>query len=56
MECDLRRAYLYSLRDRFRHSLADAVSKRDSLIGLANRYHLDIELRRLWEWMQSHQR
>ncbi len=48
MERDLRRAYLFSLRDRLRHSLADAASKRDSLTGLANRYHLEIELRRLW--------
>ena len=38
----------FSLRDRLRHSLADAASKRDSLTGLANRHHLDIELRRLW--------
>lgn len=48
MERDLRRAYLFSLRDRLRHSLADAASKRDSLTGLANRHRLDIELRRLW--------
>jgi diguanylate cyclase (GGDEF)-like protein len=48
MERDLRRAYLFSLRDRLRHSLADAASKRDALTGLANRHHLDIELRRLW--------
>jgi diguanylate cyclase (GGDEF)-like protein len=48
MERDLRRAYLFSLRDRLRHSQADAASKRDALTGLANRYHLDIELRRLW--------
>jgi diguanylate cyclase (GGDEF)-like protein len=48
MERDLRRAYLFSLRDRLRHSLADAASKRDSLTGLANRHHLDIELSRLW--------
>jgi diguanylate cyclase (GGDEF)-like protein len=48
MERDLRRAYLFSLRDRLRHSLADAASKRDALTGLANRHHLDVELRRLW--------
>jgi diguanylate cyclase (GGDEF)-like protein len=48
MERDLKRAYLFSLRDRLRHSLADAASKRDALTGLANRYHLDTELRRLW--------
>jgi diguanylate cyclase (GGDEF)-like protein len=48
MERDLRRAYLFSLRDRLRHSEADAASKRDALTGLANRHHLDIELRRLW--------
>lgn len=48
MERDLRRAYLFSLRDRLRHSQADAASKRDALTGLANRYHLDNELRRLW--------
>jgi diguanylate cyclase (GGDEF)-like protein len=48
MERDLRRAYLYSLRDRLRHSQADAASRRDALTGLANRHHLDIELRNLW--------
>jgi diguanylate cyclase (GGDEF)-like protein len=48
MERDLRRAYLFSLRDRLRHSMADAASKRDSLTGLANRHHLDMELQRLW--------
>jgi diguanylate cyclase (GGDEF)-like protein len=48
MERDLRRAYLFSLRDRLRHSQADAASKHDALTGLANRHHLDIELRRLW--------
>ncbi len=48
MERDLRRAYLYSLRDRLRHSQADTASRRDALTGLANRHHLDIELRRLW--------
>jgi diguanylate cyclase (GGDEF)-like protein len=48
MERDLRRAYLFSLRDRLRHSQADAASKRDALTGLANRHHLDIELGRLW--------
>jgi diguanylate cyclase (GGDEF)-like protein len=49
MERDLRRSYLFSLRDRLRHSLADAASKRDPLTGLGNRHHLDTELRRLWE-------
>ena len=48
MERDLRRAYLYSLRDRLRHAEADAASRRDALTGLANRHHLDVELRRLW--------
>jgi diguanylate cyclase (GGDEF)-like protein len=48
MERDLKRAYLFSLRDRLRHSLADAAARRDPLTGLANRYHLDIELGRLW--------
>jgi diguanylate cyclase (GGDEF)-like protein len=48
MERDLRRAYLFSLRDRLRHLQADAASKRDALTGLANRHHLDIELGRLW--------
>ena len=48
MERDLRRAYLFSLRDRLRHSQADAASRRDALTGLANRHHLDSELRRLW--------
>jgi diguanylate cyclase (GGDEF)-like protein len=48
MERDLRRAYLFSLRDRLRHLQADAASKHDALTGLANRHHLDIELGRLW--------
>lgn len=48
MERDLRRAYLYSLRDRLRHAQADAASRRDALTGLANRHHLDEELRKLW--------
>ena len=48
MERDLRRAYLFSLRDRLRHLQADTASKRDALTGLANRHHLDIELGRLW--------
>ena len=34
--------------DRLRHSEADTASKRDALTGLANRRHLDSELRRLW--------
>ncbi|NJO23431.1 MAG: diguanylate cyclase [Sphingomonadales bacterium] len=48
MERDLRRAYLYSLRDRLRHAEADAASRRDALTGLANRRHLDAELAKLW--------
>jgi diguanylate cyclase (GGDEF)-like protein len=48
MERDLRRAYLYSLRDRLRHAEADAASRRDALTGLANRFHLDVELAKLW--------
>jgi diguanylate cyclase (GGDEF)-like protein len=48
MERDLRRSYLYSLRDRLRHAKADAASRRDPLTGLANRLHLDAELARLW--------
>lgn len=48
MERDLRRAYLYSLRDRLRHADADAASRRDPLTGLANRLHLDDELSRVW--------
>jgi diguanylate cyclase (GGDEF)-like protein len=48
MERDLRRAYLYALRDRLRHAEADAASKRDALTGLANRHHLNEELSRLW--------
>jgi diguanylate cyclase (GGDEF)-like protein len=48
MERDLRRSYLYALRDRLRHAEADAASRRDSLTGLANRHHLDAELRKLW--------
>jgi diguanylate cyclase (GGDEF)-like protein len=48
MERDLRRAYLYSLRDRLRHDRAEATSRRDSLTGLANRHHLEAELRKLW--------
>jgi diguanylate cyclase (GGDEF)-like protein len=48
MERDLRRAYLFSLRDRLRHAQADAASRRDALTGLANRHHLDEELHKLW--------
>ena len=48
MERDLRRAYLYSLRDRLRHAQADAASRRDPLTGLGNRHHLDEEVRTLW--------
>ncbi|WP_445487271.1 GGDEF domain-containing protein [Rhodopseudomonas sp. RCAM05734] len=48
MERDLRRAYLYSLRDRLRHAQADAAARRDTLTGLANRHHLDEELLKLW--------
>jgi diguanylate cyclase (GGDEF)-like protein len=48
MERDLRRAYLYALRDRLLHAEADAASKRDALTGLANRNHLDEELRKVW--------
>jgi diguanylate cyclase (GGDEF)-like protein len=47
MERDLRRAYLYSLRDRLRHAQAEAASRRDALTGLANRHHLDEELRKI---------
>lgn len=49
MERDLRRAYLFGLRDRLRHAQADAASWRDALTGLANRHHLEAELRSLWE-------
>src|SRR3569832_2226525 len=48
MERDLRRAYLFSLRDRLRHAEADAASRRDPLTGLANRLHLEGELAKLW--------
>jgi diguanylate cyclase (GGDEF)-like protein len=48
MERDLRRAYLYSLRDHLRHAEADATSRRDALTGLANRHHLNAEIARLW--------
>jgi diguanylate cyclase (GGDEF)-like protein len=48
MERDLRRAYLFSLRDRLRHADADAASRRDPLTGLANRFHLEDELRKMW--------
>jgi diguanylate cyclase (GGDEF)-like protein len=48
MERDLRRAFLYSLRDRLRHAQADAASRRDPLTGLGNRHHLEEEVRRLW--------
>lgn len=48
MERDLRRAYLFALRDRLRHAEADAASKRDPLTGLANRHCLEEELRKLW--------
>jgi diguanylate cyclase (GGDEF)-like protein len=49
MERDLRKAYLYSLRERLRHAQADAKSRRDALTGLANRHHLHAELERLWK-------
>ncbi|NVN88709.1 MAG: diguanylate cyclase [Rhodopseudomonas sp.] len=48
MERDLRRAYLYALRDRLRHAEADAAARHDTLTGLANRHHLDEELQKLW--------
>src|SRR5262245_11031242 len=48
MERDLRRAYLFSLRDRLRHAEADAASRRDALTGLANRRHLEAKLGELW--------
>ncbi|MGL9623009.1 diguanylate cyclase [Bradyrhizobium sp. U531] len=48
MERDLRRAYLFSLRDRLRHAEADAASRRDPLTGLANRLRLEGELAKLW--------
>jgi diguanylate cyclase (GGDEF)-like protein len=48
MERDLRKAYLYSLRERLRHAQADAASRRDALTGLANRHHLHAELESLW--------
>jgi diguanylate cyclase (GGDEF)-like protein len=48
MERDLRKAYLYSLRERLRHAQADAASRRDALTGLANRHHLHTALERLW--------
>ena len=53
MERDLRRAYLYSLRDRLRHAEADAAARRDALTGLANRFHLDGEVARLWALAES---
>lgn len=48
MARDLRRAYLFSLRDRLRHAEADAASRRDPLTGLANRLHLESELAKFW--------
>ena len=48
MQRELRKSYLYALRDRLRHAEADAASRRDALTGLANRHHLDVELRKLW--------
>jgi diguanylate cyclase (GGDEF)-like protein len=48
MERDLRRSYLFALRDRLRHAQAEAASRRDPLTGLGNRHHLDDELRKLW--------
>ena len=48
MERDLRRTYLFALRDRLRHAQADAAARRDALTGLANRHHLDEELCKLW--------
>jgi diguanylate cyclase (GGDEF)-like protein len=54
MERDLRRAYLFSLRDRLRHAEADATSRRDALTGLANRRQLDATLAQLWEAPSAH--
>ena len=48
MQRELRKSYLYSLRDRLRHAEADAASRRDALTGLANRHHLDAEIGKLW--------
>lgn len=48
MERDLRRAYLFSLRDRLLHVEAEATARRDALTGLGNRHHLGHELPRLW--------
>jgi len=48
MERDLRRAYLYSLRDRLRHAQAAVAARHDALTGLANRHHLDEELQKHW--------
>ncbi|WP_025031922.1 diguanylate cyclase [Bradyrhizobium sp. DOA9] len=48
MERDLRRSYLFSLRDRLLHAEADAASRRDPLTGLANRFHLDEALKEIW--------
>lgn len=48
MERDVRRAYLYSLRDRLLHANADEASRRDALTGLGNRHHLEGVLQKLW--------
>lgn len=55
MERDLRRAYVYTLRERLRHAQAEVASKRDALTGLSNRRHLDDELSKLWATQIKHE-
>jgi diguanylate cyclase (GGDEF)-like protein len=49
MERDLRRSYVYALRDRLRSSQAEAASHRDALTGAGNRRLLDLEMQQLWK-------
>ena len=49
LQRDARKAYLFSLRDRLRHSQAEEASRRDALTGLGNRHDLDVQLRSCWQ-------
>jgi diguanylate cyclase (GGDEF)-like protein len=48
MERDLRRSYVYALRDRLRSSQAEAASQRDALTSAGNRRLLDLQMQQLW--------
>ena len=55
MERDLRRAYVYTLRERLRHAQAEVESRRDALTGLSNRRDLDEALSKLWTTQNKHE-